>query len=260
MYCQHGHMFARYVSIFQPLKKVIDMLNIAIFSESWHFIRPLCVNMLNTALFYVCWYFIQFSTACQFADNHVLVCQYFIPPTLVWPCSMYVGILFGLSMAMFYVYVVLWGGISTLVQMVPPCSIYVGILFSHSMWVCLVQLCSTYVGILFGLSTLVRVVQPCSIWCMLVFYSVLVTLVHFVWLCSMYNVILFRLSHVSTVSMAVFYVQCSIWFQHVNTRSTTMFYVCCHFIPPYKYLICQLCIWPRFLRIANKSARNPALQ
>ena len=63
---------------------------------------------------------------------------------------MYVGILFGLGMAMFYVYVVLWGGISTLVQMVPPCSIYVGILFSHSMWVCLVQLCSTYVGILFG--------------------------------------------------------------------------------------------------------------
>ena len=65
---------------------------------------------------------------------------------------------------MFYVYVVFWGGggISTLIQMVLPCSIYVGILFSLSMGVCLVQLCSTYVGILFGLSTLVRVVRPCS--------------------------------------------------------------------------------------------------
>ena len=67
------------------------------------------------------------------------------------------------------------------------------------------------------------------LWCMLVFYSALVTLVHFVRLCSMYVVILFCLSHVSMVSVAVFYVQCSIRFQHINTRSTTMFYICCHY-------------------------------
>ena len=186
MYCQHGHMFARYVSIFQPLKNVIDMLNIAIFSESWHFIQPLCVNMLNTALFYVCWYFIQFSTAHQFADNHVLVCQYFIPPTLVWPCSMYVGILFGLSMAMFYVYVVLWGGYqyvsSNGTTMFYLCwyfiqSQYVGMLSTAMFYLCWYFIWSQYVG---TSSTAM-------------FYMV-------------YVGILFRPSHVSTFCMAMFYV------------------------------------------------------
>ena len=43
---------------------------------------------------------------------------------------------------------VFWGFISTLVQMVLPCSIYVGILFGLSMLVCLVQPCSMYVGML----------------------------------------------------------------------------------------------------------------
>jgi len=81
---------------------------------------------VSMAMFYVCWYFIWSLY------GHVLcIC-----------CIL--------------------GGISTLVQMVPPCSIYVGILFSLSMWVFLVQLCSTYVGILFGLSMLVQVVWPCS--------------------------------------------------------------------------------------------------
>ena len=60
----------------------------------------------------------------------------------------YVGILVGLSTAMFYVYVGIWGGggggISTLVQMVRPCSIYVGILL--------------------GLTTLVHLVRPCSMY------------------------------------------------------------------------------------------------
>ena len=72
--------------------------------------------------------------------------------------------------------------------------------------------------------------------CMLVFYSTLVTLVPLVRPCSMYVGILFRLSHVSTASMAVFYVQCSIRSQYISTLSTAMFYVCCHFIPPYNYL------------------------
>ena len=115
----------------------------------------------------------------------------------------------------------------------------------------LVQPCSIYFGILFGLSMLVRIVRPCSMYvgmfflvaqyghllrCMLVFYSTLVTLVPLVRPCSMYVGILLRLSHVSTASMAVFYVQCSIRSQYISTLSTAMFYVCCHFIPPYNYL------------------------
>ena len=63
--------------------------------------------------------------------------------TLVRPCSMHVGILFGvstLSTAMFSCILVFYSVLVRLVRLVRPCSMYAGILF--------------------GLSTLVRFVRP----------------------------------------------------------------------------------------------------
>ena len=78
---------------------------------------------------------------------------------------------------------------------------HVGFLFGHSILVRLVQPCSIYVGILSGLGMLVRIVWPCSMYVCMFF------LVRLLRSSSTVHVgILFRLSHVSTLSTAMFYV------------------------------------------------------
>ena len=77
---------------------------------------------------------------------------------------------------------------------------HVGFLFGHSILVRLVQPCSFYIGILFGLSVLVRIVRACSMYVGMFFLVRLVRPPSMV-----YVGILFRLSHISTASMAVFY-------------------------------------------------------
>ena len=78
---------------------------------------------------------------------------------------------------------------------------HVGFLFCHSILVRLVQPCSIYVGILFGLSVLVRIVRPCSMYVGMFFLVRLVRPSS-----AVYVGILFRPSHVSTLSTAMFYV------------------------------------------------------
>ena len=168
---QRNVLLARsYVSIFQPLKYVIDTLNTAMFSKRWHFIWPLLVRLirpcsmsagilfglstgtLSATMFYECWYFIRFSTLASSLSTAMFlyVGILFSLSTSARPCSMYVGILFGLSTAMFYVYfgiLVGRGGgvsISTLVQMVRP--------YSSMLVFYLVS------------STLIRLVRPCSMY------------------------------------------------------------------------------------------------
>ena len=77
----------------------------------------------------------------------------------------------------------------------------VGFLFGHSILVRLVQPCSIYVGILFVLSMLVRIVRPCSMYVCMFFLVRLVRPSS-----TVYVGILFRPSHVSTFSTAMFYV------------------------------------------------------
>ena len=82
---------------------------------------------------------------------------------------------------------------------------HVGFLFGHSILVCLVQPCSFYIGILFGLSVLVRIV----------------------WACSMYVGMFFLVRPCSTVYVGILFRP-----SHVSTLSTAMFYVCWYSIPP----------------------------
>ena len=107
---------------------------------------------------------------------------------LVRPCSMNVGILFGL--------------VRSLVRLVQACSCMLvfysvlvrqcsHVLFFLVFYLVLVQPCSMYILVFFfwgggGISTLVQMVRPYSF--MLVFYLVFSTLIRLVRPCSMYHI------------------------------------------------------------------------
>ena len=217
------------------LVRYISTLGTAMFYICWYFFRSWYVSTLSTAMFSCMLVFYsvlvrQYAqyghVLCMLVFYSVLVRQYAqyghvlcmlvffsVLVRLVRPCSMHVGILFGLrtlSTAMFSCMLVFYSVLvrqyaqygrvlcisvfySVLVRQYAQYShvlMYVGILFSLSTLVRLVRPCSMYVGIFFGLSTLSTAMfyacwffirsqyaQYGHVLCMLVFHSVLVRLV-----------------------------------------------------------------------------------
>ena len=108
-------------------------------------------STLSKTMFYECWYFIRFSTLASSLSTGMFlyVGILFSLGTSVQPCSIFFGVLFGLSTAMFYVYFGIFffwggGGISTLVQMVRPYSFMLVFYLVFSTLIRLVRPCSMY--------------------------------------------------------------------------------------------------------------------
>ena len=174
----------------------------------------------------------------------------------------YIGILFGLSTAMFYVcwYFIQSQYVSTLgtavfyaclyfirsqyVSTLSTAMFYVCWYFFRSWYVSTLQYGNVlmYVAIFFGLSTLVRLVRLCSmqvciflvvvrqyaqygnVLCMLVFFSVLVRTAMF------YACWYFIRSQYAQYDRVLMYVGIFIRSWYVSTLSTAMFYACWYFI------------------------------
>ena len=75
-------------------------------------------STLSKTMFYECWYFIRFSTLASSLSTGMFlyVGILFSLGTSVQPCSIFFGVLFGLSTAMFYVYFGIFFGGGLLVR------------------------------------------------------------------------------------------------------------------------------------------------